>query len=126
MEFIRLQRAQAGYDPDTSHCLYGMDADLIMLGLASHDPYFTIIREKLDFDSKKCNICGQDGHFAFACKGEAKVSQGVFDDQAKSGQLKAVEFQFLHVNILREYLAKVFLLILYVSTYYYLINILNE
>jgi 5'-3' exoribonuclease 2 len=36
MEFIRQERASATYDPNQTHCIYGADADLIMLGLAAH------------------------------------------------------------------------------------------
>jgi len=45
MEFIRTGRAQPGYRPTTTHCLYGADADLLLLGLLSHEPNFCVLRE---------------------------------------------------------------------------------
>jgi len=55
MEYIRLSRAQPDYNPNIRHCLYGLDADLIMLGLLSHDPHFCLLREEVKFgpSSKK-------------------------------------------------------------------------
>ena len=77
-----------------------------MLGLASHEPHFRILREDVFFQESKaqsCRLCGQKGHVAEACRGEAKAKDGNFDEKDKAVPLKP--FIWLHVPILREYLA---------------------
>lgn len=77
MEYIRQSKAQPGYHPDIRHCLYGLDADLIMLGLLSHDPHFCLLREEVTFGRQS---------------------------QKKSKELEHQNFHLMHLCMVREYL----------------------
>ncbi|KEF54813.1 alkaline phosphatase D [Exophiala aquamarina CBS 119918] len=77
MEYIRQAKAQPAYDPNVRHCLYGLDADLIMLGLLSHDPHFCLLREEVTFGRQSSK---------------------------KSKELEHQNFYLMHLCIVREYL----------------------
>jgi 5'-3' exoribonuclease 1 len=95
MEYIRLSRAQPDYNPNIRHCLYGLDADLIMLGLLSHDPHFCLLREEVKFGpvaKKKSN----NRYFA--------VFKHKSDSLNASASLENLNFYLLHLSLMREYL----------------------
>uniref|UniRef100_A0A8V5HES5 5'-3' exoribonuclease 1 n=1 Tax=Melopsittacus undulatus TaxID=13146 RepID=A0A8V5HES5_MELUD len=77
MEFIRSEKAKPHHDPNTRHCLYGLDADLIMLGLTSHEAHFALLREEVRFAGKKSQR---------ACAPEETT------------------FHLLHLSLMREYI----------------------
>ncbi|XP_077366688.1 5'-3' exoribonuclease 2 [Festucalex cinctus] len=107
MDYIRRQRAQPNHDPNTHHCLCGADADLIMLGLATHEPNFTIIREEFKPNKPRpCALCGQMGHEIKECQGVAREKQGQHDEFADTMPLAEQEFIFIRLCVLREYLAR--------------------
>uniref|UniRef100_A0A671SGH9 5'-3' exoribonuclease n=1 Tax=Sinocyclocheilus anshuiensis TaxID=1608454 RepID=A0A671SGH9_9TELE len=107
MDFIRRQRAQPNHDPNTHHCLCGADADLIMLGLATHEANFTIIREEFKPNKPRpCALCGQMGHEIKDCQGLAREKQGEHDEFADTVPVSEQEFIFIRLAVLREYLEK--------------------
>lgn len=106
MQYIRTARSQPGYRANQRHCLYGQDADLLMLGLATHEPHFTILREEVIFkkkDNKNQNMR------VISTEDE---DEDDIDDNALPLGLPEIEFvvptpskfQLLHLSVLREYL----------------------
>eukprot|EP00040_Diaphanoeca_grandis_P030713 m.182203 g.182203 ORF g.182203 m.182203 type:complete len:1141 (-) comp32100_c0_seq5:140-3562(-) len=102
MDYIRLQRCRQGYDPNTRHVIHGLDADLIMLALATHDPHFFILREEVTFGKPQTT---------------EKNAMDLLDASGKLASGEAVEdvleeppkpFQIIKISILREYLQKEF------------------
>ncbi|XP_037537485.1 5'-3' exoribonuclease 1 [Nematolebias whitei] len=77
MEFIRSENAKPNHDPNTRHCLYGLDADLIMLGLTSHEPNFSLLREEVRFVKKS---------------------------QKRITAPEETTFHLLHLSLMREYI----------------------
>lgn len=77
MNFIRTMKSQDNYNPNLRHCVYGLDADLIMLGLVTHDTHFSLLREEVTFGPSSLN---------------------------KSGDVHDQKFFLLHLSLLREYM----------------------
>lgn len=90
MNFIRSQRSDTQYNPNTSHAIYGLDADLIFLGLATHEPHFRVLRE---------DVFAQDQR-SLSVRNQMHMSE----DRKKHLQEYKKPFLWLNINVLREYL----------------------
>ena len=105
MGHIRNERTQPDYDPNQKHILHGLDADLIMLALATHEAHFSILREEVIFPHQK-----REG------QGEPSQAQRLLDTDAFALAALRPDVQWVYskrlqvarIHILREYLANEF------------------
>lgn len=76
MDFIRQCRKLGVYHEQASHCLYGADADLIMLAMSLRVKHMCIIREHFGGKSRKVTL-------------------------SEARNIKAVRFQLVYVNLIK-------------------------
>ena len=84
MEYIRREKMQDNWNPNQRHTIYGNDADLIMLSLATHEPHFALLREVTDFRPPRRNKDGSMPELSKVEKEEKNRSKG---------------FQLLHISV---------------------------
>lgn len=102
MSYIRLQRNLPGFDPNTRHCLYGLDADLIMLALATHEVHFSVLRE----DVRREPPNGSRGHNMNKRARDGNLKPNEPASEYLEDIISRQKFQFLNVWVLRDYLAE--------------------
>ncbi|CBK19642.2 uncharacterized protein [Blastocystis hominis] len=99
MEFIRSQRTQPDYLPNQTHIIHGLDADLSMLALSSHEPLFYILVEQLFIT--RCAICGAPDHSTREC---VKLPRKKLGASTKDDKFYHRPLQVISIKTLRDYL----------------------
>ena len=110
LDFIRSQRTFKEYNPNTSHCIYGADADLIMLSLIMHEPNFYILRETLNEKFYLiCEKCGKHGHISAQCEQTEKKfnrETASFNEiyENNKEKINEIDFCLIKINMVRAYI----------------------
>ncbi|XP_057957366.1 5'-3' exoribonuclease 3-like isoform X2 [Malania oleifera] len=106
MSFIRVQRTSPDYDPNTRHCLYGLDADLIMLALATHEVHFSILREDVRMQEQQLSCESVlEASLSVVEYNSVKSSSFCQDQKGReNASLIKKPYEFMNVWTLREYL----------------------
>jgi 5'-3' exoribonuclease 2 len=107
MAFIRSQRTQEGYDPNQHHVVHGLDADLIMLALGTHEPKFSILREEqlspYEKKKEKRRLSHSQAAAANGDDDEATAITSSVDDWVHAQKLLCLRVEYLREYFSTEY-----------------------
>ena len=123
MDYIRGEQRAGRLTGEERHCMYGLDADLIFLGMLTHEKHFTLLRERQRFQRGKFNKRGGRGRGIMSLVDRAVVTMlaggavpsrflAAYDDDDARAPAPAMQiegksnddFFFLELGLLRELL----------------------
>jgi len=109
MSFIRNERSQPDYDPNQKHILHGLDADLIMLALATHEAHFSILREQVVFGhASRESSSDSDAQRFVDASGGATSAAALSALRPHEEWVYSKRLQVARIYVLREYLVNEF------------------
>ena len=88
LEYIRNFKSSDKYKENVRHCIYGLDADLVMLALISHEPNIVLLREDTILQKKKQKLLKQKG----------------IELRTDTDNKNEEPYEFFLISVLREYL----------------------
>ena len=93
LEYIRNLKSSEKYNPYIRHCIYGLDADLIMLSLISHENNIVILREDT-FQMRKKEKLEKKGIEIINTNNKNKNNENINE----------IPYELFLISVLREYL----------------------
>ena len=96
ISYIRNWKNSASYRTNTRHCIHGADADMIMLSLATHEPFFLVMRDIPESYRPKRRKWGPTAATAATAINTTTT--------VPSSGAELHKLLFIRINILREYL----------------------
>ena len=107
ISFIRDLRASDRYVPNTRHCVVGADADMIVLALATHEPYFIVLRDDIYYQQTSKGY-KKNKNYTSSSQHQHQSNNGAKRSSGGSNAVNSADKQrmcFVRINVLRECIA---------------------